>query len=465
MAVVDSNATSGDAVSRRLQVLHIADPLNPSVGTCGCALIACADGTSSRQARILTHILLIGPAASERLASVAGVSTHDRISPPHGSQWAGLSAFRRYVRRVSGSGKIDLVHAWSLRSLSLATIGLPTTPTVITLTHGPDSHESARWLAAVVTAQSRSARTTALAISNSVKREWVQSGVPQASVHVVRPGIDLAHVRHTHRDTLRKQWSDWAVQHGAASWSDDTQVVGVLADDVRRLDLLRAARVLGLSRLAGPDVAMIVPAGRLKPAYRLVRGLERSDGTAGISAGHFIVDDRIRTEPWNVLPAVDAALILGDDTHEPATDSRPRALGLRALMGTSSSRQVGIGTPRQIETTSPGALPMLWAAAAGVPIVGEACYAVSEMIESGHSGLLTIPGDDRGLIRRLTELRTDAQAHWRLADTARSEAFSFFSPSRYRRDLEIVYEQIVQGQTVDVPDLPMTGGLAFSGRM
>lgn len=467
--MVGATQTHGDMAQALRHTLHIADPLNPSVGACGCALLAGATESSrSRRPTVQHDVLLIGPATAERLASSAGLSTQDRISPPHGSSWAGLTAFRRYVRHVVPSAGIDLVHAWSLRSLSLAAIGLPNTPRLVTLTHGPDSSEAARWLAAVIRCGAKSASTTALAISNAVKREWVQAGVPSESLHVVRPGIDLSRVRHTHRQTLLEQWRAWVAEQGATGWTNETQIIGVLADDVRRTDLLRAARILGLSRLAGHDAAMIVPAGRRRAAYRLINGLERSAAPkASVSAGLLVVDDRLRTEPWNVLPALDVALVLGDDTTIPVDGGGAgvrRASGIGGLL-TGLLHRVRRQPADRIATTSPGVLPMLWAAAAGVPIVGEASYAVSEVIEHEHSGLLVRPGDDRGLIRRLEELRSDAQAQWKLSDTARSEAFSFFSPSRYQRDLETVYEQIASREPIVVPELPMTGGLAFSGRV
>jgi glycosyltransferase involved in cell wall biosynthesis len=102
--------------------------------------------------------------------------------------------------------------------------------------------------------------------------------------------------------------------------------------------------------------------------------------------------------------------------------------------------------------------------AAGVPIVAEATYAISEIVEDRHSALLAKPEQPRMLAGRITPLMADPQLAWKLRDTARHEAFSFFSRQRYCQALQGVYEQLVGGRAVEIPQIPITGGLRFSGR-
>jgi len=110
-----------------------------------------------------------------------------------------------------------------------------------------------------------------------------------------------------------------------------------------------------------------------------------------------------------------------------------------------------------------GGLPLIWAMAAGVPIVAEATYTASEIVEDRHTALLTPPGDERAMRQRIEMLRQDAQLAWSLRDAARSEAFSLYKPSRYRRDLGTIYRQLIHGEPLAPPPPPMTGGDRFGG--
>ncbi len=112
----------------------------------------------------------------------------------------------------------------------------------------------------------------------------------------------------------------------------------------------------------------------------------------------------------------------------------------------------------------PGMLPLLWAMAAGVPVVAEASYAVSEILEHQHSALLVKPGHTWDAARALRQIFTDPKQAWRLSDAARSESFSFFSRLRFCDQVKKVYEQIADGYPVIVDDLPVTGGIRFGGR-
>src|SRR5690606_9347475 len=135
-------------------------------------------------------------------------------------------------------------------------------------------------------------------------------------------------------------------------------------------------------------------------------------------AERLIVEPRL-DEPWTVLPGVDLALILGDDTTDPAAgESTPAGSGLRLLRDLWSTH-----APQHLNAM-PGVTPMLWPAAAGKIIVAEASYAVSEIVEHQHSALLAKPRDDRALVRRIHRAVEDRQLAWAVADAARSEAYS-----------------------------------------
>src|SRR5690606_36726272 len=98
--------------------------------------------------------------------------------------------------------------------------------------------------------------------------------------------------------------------------------------------------------------------------------------------------DEALARPWELLPACDAALAIG-----------PHA----------------------------GGVSLLWAMACNILIVGEATYAVSEIVEDRHSALLCKPGDAQAAAHRLPPLLDERQLACKLRATAHSEAFSLFS--------------------------------------
>ena len=78
--------------------------------------------------------------------------------------------------------------------------------------------------------------------------------------------------------------------------------------------------------------------------------------------------------------------------------------------------------------------------------------------------MLSKPGDAWRLMRSLRSVFEQPELCWRLRDAARSEAFSFFSRQRYSTDLGEVYDQILEGFPVRVPELAVSGGMRFAGR-
>jgi glycosyltransferase involved in cell wall biosynthesis len=139
-----------------------------------------------------------------------------------------------------------------------------------------------------------------------------------------------------------------------------------------------------------------------------------------------VIADHDAACPWRTLPACDVALAMGD---------------------------AGAG------------LSMLWAMAAGVPIIAEARYATSEIIEDRHSALLTRPGKTPAIAERLTQLLADRQLAWKIRDAARNEAYSYFSRQRYCQSLTTVYESFAAGNPIEIPPMEPTGGLRFMGRV
>jgi len=321
----------------------------------------------------------------------------------------------------------------------------------------------------------------ALAVSNAVKKAWVEAGVRPEAVEVVRPGIDLGRIEHGRRAEIRRSWGI----------EDETvTVVGFMGAPEGWMDAGRAAHIVVLAALAGGW------GGRMKliagpGCVRLGAGVRMMD--ALLRQGAMVVDERMQ-RPWEIVPGLDAALVLGDDTKKADEDERRkggnggrggrggRGGGLAAAWNLlqrrpwSGSAPTGGGggqsawtgavcVPDEVRRgrSGPGMLPVLYAAAAGKIIAGEASYALSEVVEHRHSGVLSKPGEDHDLALKLKQALEDRQLAWKIKDAARSEAFSYFARSRYRADLHTVLGQVARGEKVAAPAMPMTGGLRFAG--
>ncbi len=409
-----------------MRVLHLIEPLGEELGPCGTALVA--DALSRMSSRVSSSAAIIGPGEAERLAQRLGLETFDRLHRPAGRASAG-TALRRYLREA---GPFDLIHCWSASMLTLATVAAPASKRCATVLAAPASASEAHWVRMVV----ETSGATLLAASNTIRRAWATAGVPIASTHVLRPGLNFARLREVKREAVRE-----SLEVGPA-----TSLVALVGEPASRVDAGRFGSVLAMVRAMGVDVAGVVATGARR--RRIGRAM-----LAGVGAEESLIVDERMEAPWSILPGCDAAVILGDDTKEEAGVASGR------LWERIRSRSVPAAhaPPRAM----PGLLSLHWAAAAGLVIVGEASYAVSEIIESSHSGLLVKPGDATGLARRLAEGVQGGHSMWTLRENVRSEAFSYFACSRMAGDLATVYEQIVSGATVEVPPLPVTGGVRF----
>lgn len=412
--------------SRPLRILHVIDPENPHVGHCVCKLLA--DAISSTPDHLAVHhdVLLVGGSAADRIAARSGLATPDRIGAGLRQSWNRVTAFRRYVRSRE---RYDIVQTWSMRSLTLAMIANLRLPISLYLSTNPSSSRTARWLRILASERWSTSQPalSILAISNTIKRAWVEDGgIDPARVHVIRPGIDFGSVGRDQRVELRRRWG---------VRDDDTFVIGAAGHPVAALNARRLARLIVLAHLNKRNVAAVLAPGS-RDYVSACRVLHSVDVPL-----RFVVHE-YALEPWNLFAACDAALIFGDDTGKPSTSTDPSF--------------------HHDDRTGP--LPLIWAAAAGTTIIGEASYGVSEIIEHNHSGFLVRPGDDNALVQRISAAAGDSQSTWSIRDAARSEAFSFFSRSRFATDLITVYRQITSNDDISVPDLPSTGGLRFAGR-
>ena len=387
-----------------MRILHLIDAGGPQASSTTLALLNASLRAPGEHEQVL---LLLGGRTLQRQGAEAGIEGAYHLGVPSGRAWLGWPAVTRAVQRL---GPFDLFHCWSISTLSWAALRYRSTPRVATFTLGP-SRRAVKWLR--VLSQAGGAPTVCLPVSNTIRRELCAAGVNESNVHVLRPGLDFAMVDTDARAALRQRW-------GAGP--DDVRVIALLCDPPTATEALGPLMAVSL---AGDSIGAAVPSVKLlvHPDQAHRRHAQRIFSRVG-DGRRLLMDSQIAC-PWRVLPGCDYALAAG-----------PNA----------------------------GGLSLLWAMAANVPIVAEARYATSEIVEDRHSALLAKPNQPTALGLRLRQLVDDPQLAWKLRDTARHEAFSFFSRQRYGQSLHSVYRQAAAGGQIEIEPMPVTGGLRFAGR-
>ncbi len=399
-----------------LRALHLLDTRSVGGGPCVVRLLVELHG---RLEGIDDDVLLLGGLDEGTQAQRLGLECFFRLAPPAGRSLLAATSIRRFLRRRQ---PYSLIHAWSPATFSLAALFAASTPRLLMQMPAAPTPATSHWLRMLLSERPGEI----LAGSNTVARALKTHGVPEKHLHVLRPGLHFGLIDHNARSEIRQGWGV----------EPETKVVALVGEPAGLCDAWRASWVLTILRASGVDAALVVS----PRAHRAVRAWER---VADLGWGKRMLLDGAIDEPWKVLPGCDAVLFFGDDRREEAQTQEP------AWRSGRERRRM------------PGMLPLLWAMAAGVPIVGEASYAVSEILEHQHSALLVQPDDAWGAARALHRIFDDAQMAWRLRDSARSESFSFFSRLRFCDQVKKVYEQIAEGYPVRVEDLPVTGGVRF----
>ena len=388
-----------------MRVLHLIDAASPqATGTTLAMLAESVDQADPFE----QHVVVLGGPSLTRSAQIAGIHTAVSVGVPYGQAMLGWSSVRRHAQL---HGPFDLIHCWSVGALFLAAVVFRTVPRILTLTVEP-SPKTVRWLAALK--REARGRTVLLPITSTIQQGVLSGGVEGSDVHLLRPGIAMGKIDPGTREALRKGW-------GAPS--DHTKVLALLSDPTDAADTVAAGMAMIMAqngwRTKGMQLRLLVhpnQANRFR-FQRTARHMGRST---------CVIQEPKLTHPWQVLPGCDLALAMGSHA---------------------------------------GGLSLMWAMAGNIPVIGQATYAISEMVEDHHSALLAPPDSSPGIALGMTKLLTDPQLAWKLRDTARHEAYSFFSVHRYRQSIHTVYEQVAQGRAnLEIPGVEATGGLRFAER-
>jgi len=310
------------------------------------------------------------------------------------------------VLALRGQSGFDFVHAWGPGALMTA--AMASTKPIVYSPRPETRRRDVSWARAVMGYRN----VEVVCPTATLRRVHVERGVPLERCHLIRPGVEFGKVRRRRDAALRAKLGFGDADHVLLAVGESTRAAA-------HTDAAWATSILNI----------------LNPKYRLlVWGRGRYAGKAkrlGDSLGGAKLVTLAEHAPGPVefeelLPAADTVLVT--------------SIGATAT------------------------LPVSIAMAAGLPIVATVTYTTSELLEDRHTALMTPPAVPRRLARRVLDLHEDASLQWSIADMARTEAYEFFSFTRFVEQFRTVYQQAAGGQPVVIPEQAAGAGLRFHGR-
>jgi glycosyltransferase involved in cell wall biosynthesis len=344
---------------------------------------------------------------SAALARGAGAefSVRTRTLGPGGDDRTPLSAFMSLRR--GAVGEFDLVHTWDAASLTAAALAGRAR-----IVHTPSRFPTRRsigWLRAVM-----GYRDVQMICSSATQRRvYVEGGIPIERCHLIRPGVDFSLVKRRRDLALRE----------ALGFEDSHVVLLVPGESTRAANHRLAVWATAILHVLDERFRILLW-GRGDQAHGVAR-LSEKQGQDGLLT---LAEQKLgrAMEFEELLPAADMVLVTA-------------------------------GGP--VST-----LPIALCMASGLPIVSTVTYMVAELLEDRHTAVMTPRPTPRMLAQRVLELRQDSSLQWSIADMARTEAYEFFSLTRFVEQYRAVYRQVATGQKVEVIEPAAGAGLRFHGR-
>jgi hypothetical protein len=165
---------------------------------------------------------------------------------------------------------------------------------------------------------------------------------------------------------------------------DDTLVVGVVGPEPTWTDYRRAADVVGIAAVRGANVLLVG-----HPSCARADRSRRWMTEVGLRHNPLLVDERM-ARPWEIAHALDVGLVLGDGVRTAGGEAGGRRWSGRGLT-IAPARFLAECTGPSVVLATP-ALPALWLARAGVPLLIESGAIEPELV--GGSGDATFDVGD-----------------------------------------------------------------------
>jgi glycosyltransferase involved in cell wall biosynthesis len=310
----------------------------------------------------------------------------------------------RNLRRVVASDTI--LHVFGERALATATL---VGGKIVYSPIGFPDRQAIRWLRAVM-----SYREVHIACpTDTMRRALVEAGVPIERCHLIRPAVEFGKIRGRRNRELRAK----------LRLTDEDTVLLAPGE---------------LTRSAAPDRAVWAASilHVLDPKHKL---LIWGRGGQVEKLHHF--EDRVGQKDMLI------------DAERRLRDRVP----FETLMGVADVVLVTAQAP--VDT-----LAISVCMAAGLPIVAAVSPTVAELLEDRHTALMLGDPTPRKLAQRVLDLRENPQLQWEIADKARTEAYEFFSLTRFLSQYAVLFDAVANSKPVEFPQQPAGAGLRFHGR-
>lgn len=288
--------------------------------------------------------------------------------------------------RFAARRDVTILHAWGV-SAAMAAGAIGDMPVVV---HLFDPLAVSRHVKRLRTL-ARPKQFVVVCSCGIVQRRLIEGGFPPELAVVVRPGVDFGLTNRIRRGPLR-------------------ETLGIGPSDFVTLAPAPVSRAGG--QMEGIHAAMLRNA---------------------VSGGYRVILPGDTRETWRIqrfmkaLPVPDVLVTPGEE-HP-----------FEHLVAISDALLV---SPRgDISTTA-----IAWAMASGATVIGSAVHAVAEMIANKVNGLLCKPVAGRSLVGALSRHLDNREAHGRLRETARGQAYEVFGLRRYAEQIETVYENVLAGR-------------------
>jgi glycosyltransferase involved in cell wall biosynthesis len=302
-------------------------------------------------------------------------------------------------------GDAQLIHAWGAVPLWVAAMG-SRRKIVYSPTHYPTKHD-VKWLRAIMSVR----EVQVVCPTDTMRRAFVERGVPIERCHLIRPGVDFGKINRRRNDALRASYG----------FSPKDVVILACGESMRGANHHLTILTATVLNVYDPKFKLLLwGKGPLTESERKYCYCMLPPNFISIAT------DRDRNVTYEqLLPASDVMLITAD---------------------------------KPIPT-----LPIAVCMAAGLPIVSTLTTTVAELLEDRHNALFTKRKTTRLISRRILDLLDDPQLQWQISDRAKTEAYEFFSMTRFVSQYREVYEQVAAGDRVELQHKAPGAGMRFMG--
>ena len=334
----------------------------------------------------------------------SGFQVETKTIGPGGDYSSAASAVTR-LRRL-GLSPADIVHTWGPHALAAAVI--LNTKRIHTPGDSP-SARSLRWIRAVMAYRD----LHVICPTATLHRTCTERGMEFDRCHLIRPGVDYSRIRRRRDHALR----------ASLGFEDSDRVLLLAGESNPAAGHLPALWASAILHVLDPKYRVLAW-GRGGESHRLEHFAKGQQQPKLLSVAEKRLARTLDFE--DLLPAADFIL---------ATPVRPIAT-----------------------------LPVSIAMAAALPIIATTSYTIGELLEDRHTALLAPPGSPRALARRVLDLANDTNLQWSISDMARTEAYEYFTMTRFIQQHREVYRQLHSNSPVKVAPIAPGAGMRFHGR-